>query len=353
MKASMESHKKAVAVYGAGGHTGRFVVAELRRRALPVVTVGRTPSRLPAGLPARTALIDDPASLDRAFTGCGVVVNCAGPFLDTATPIVEAALRARCSYVDVTAEQPSARSTFESYDRPAREAGVTVIPAAGFYGGLADLLASVLLGDAGADEITIAIALDHWWPTQGTRLTGARNRVPRVVVENGKLEPMELPAGRLDWTFDAPHGPQSMVEMPFSEVITISRHLEVRSLHAYLSASSLDEVRDAATPYPVAVDAWGRSTQRFAMEVVARRRGAAGTRRAKAHGQDIYAVSAPIVAEAAARLLEGSFPSRGALALGQAFDAMDFLRALTPAHLVVELNPLPSPTSSWDMTPST
>jgi len=332
----MKRCETAVAVYGASGHTGRFVVDELRRRALPVVVVGRTPSRLPAGLPARTATIDDPASLDRALAGCAVVINCAGPFMDTAAPIVEAALRVGCSYVDVSAEQASARSTFESYDRPAREAGVTVIPAAGFYGGLADLLATALVGDGSADRITTAIALDHWWPTEGTRRTGARNRVPRVVVEDGRLVPM-VPAGTMDWTFDAPHGRQPMVELPFSEIITIYRHLPVRSLHSYLNAASLDEIRDAATPPPVAVDARGRSAQRFAMEVVAV--GPTGTRRAKAHGQDIYAVSAPIVVEAASRLLEPSFQRRGALALGQAFEAGDFLRALAPAHLAVELDP--------------
>jgi len=331
----MEPHG-AVAVYGASGHTGRFVVDELRRRALPVVVAGRTPSRLPAALPARTAAIDDPASLDRAFAGCAVVINCAGPFLDTAAPIVDAALRAGCSYVDVTAEQASAQSTFETYDQPAREAGVTVIPAAGFYGGLGDLLASALVGDGSVETITTAIALDHWWPTEGTRRTGARNRFPRMVVEDGRLVPM-VPAGTVGWTFDAPHGRQPMVELPFSEVITIFRHLKVRSLHTYLTAASLDEIRDAATPPPMAVGARGRSAQRFAMEVVAV--GAMGTRRAKAHGQDIYAVSAPIVVEAATRLLDPSFPRRGALALGQAFEAADFLRALSPAHLVVELHP--------------
>jgi saccharopine dehydrogenase-like protein len=334
MKALQEA---AVAVYGASGHTGRFVVDELRRRTLPAVVVGRTASRLPADLPARAATIDDPASLDRAFAGCAVVVNCAGPFLDTAAPIVDAALRAGCSYVDVTAEQASAQSTFDTYDGPSRAAGVTVIPAAGFYGGLADLLASALVGDAGAERITTAIALDHWWPTEGTRRTGARNRVPRVVVEDGRMAPMVLPAERVDWTFDAPHGQQPMVELPFSEIITISRHLKVRSLRTYLSAACLDEIRNAATPPPAAVDARGRSAQRFAMEIVAV--GAAGTRRAKAYGQDIYAVSAPIVVEAASRLLAPSFPRRGALALGQAFEARDFLRALAPAHLAVELDP--------------
>jgi hypothetical protein len=323
-----------VAVYGASGHTGQFVVEELSRRALSVVAVGRTLSRLPADVPGRAATIDDPASLDRALAGCRVVINCAGPFLDTAVPIADAALRAKCSYVDVTAEQASAQSTFKTYDRLAREAGVTVIPAAGFYGGLADLLATALVGDSVAEQIRTAIALDHWWPTQGTRRTGARNRYSRLVVEDGALVPME-PAGTLDWAFDAPLGQQPMAEMPFSEAITIFRHLKVRRLHSYLTASSLAEIRDPATPPPAAVDARGRSAQRFVMEVVAD--GPRGTRRAKAYGQDIYAVSAPIVVEAASRLLEPTFTRRGALALGEAFDADDFLRALAPAHLAVEL----------------
>lgn len=336
----MAKNLAPIAVYGATGHTGNFVVSELRRRELPVIAVGRDASRLPVGVPARTATIDDPAALDRAFSGCAVIINCAGPFLDTAGPVVESALRTGCCYLDVTAEQASAKAMFETYDQPARAAGITIIPAASFYGGLADLLASALVADGHVngpvDEIITAIALDHWWPTEGTRRTGARNQVPRVVVENGQLVPMALPARKIDWTFDMPFGTQPMVEMSLSEVITISRHLSVRTLHSYLNTTSVDELRDAATPSPTAIDAQGRSAQRFAMEVVAINED--GSRhRAKASGQDIYAVSAPIVVEAAARMLEPSFDRRGALALGQAFDAREFLNAIAPAHLAVEL----------------
>ena len=110
----MIENNTAVAVYGATGHTGNFVIAELLRRGLPVVAVGRDVSRAPAGVAARVAPIDDAAALDRAFAGCSVVINCAGPFLDTATPIIDAALRAGSAYLDVTAEQASARATFES-----------------------------------------------------------------------------------------------------------------------------------------------------------------------------------------------------------------------------------------------
>jgi short subunit dehydrogenase-like uncharacterized protein len=332
----MNPNTPLVAVYGATGHTGRFVVNELRRRGLRVRAVGRNARKLPADLSGRTAGVDDPIALDRAFAGCDVIVNCAGPFSDTAAPVVDAALRAGCSYLDVTAEQASAQSTFNIYDQPAREAGLTVIPAAGFYGGLADLLASALVGDGPAKEITAAIALDHWWPTKGTRRTGERNRTPRVVIENGQLVNMTLPPKQIEWGFGAPHGTQSMIELPFSEVVTIARHMQVRSLRSYLNAASINEIRNPATPPPVAVDAAGRSAQRFVMEVLAVR--ASGTRRARAYGQDIYAASAPIVAEAAVRILASSFRQRGALALGQAFDARDFLRAIASRQLTVQLD---------------
>jgi hypothetical protein len=332
----MSANSKVVAVYGATGHTGKFVIAELLRRGLAVVAVGRDISRMPAGVTARLAGIDDAAALDRAFAGCSVVINCAGPFLDTVAPVVDAALRAGSAYLDVTAEQASALSTFDRYDRRARDTGVAVIPAAGFYGGLADLLASALVGHRPTDDMTVAIALDHWWPTEGTRKTGERNRVPRVVVENGNLVPMAVPATKTAWTFDAPHGVQDMEAMPFSEIITISRHLQVRNLRAYLNASSLNDIRDATTPAPVAVDTQGRSAQKFAMEVVAR--DSSGTRRALAQGQDIYAVTAPLVVEAAARMLQPSFHRSGALALGDAFDAEDFLRSFKPEHLTFQLN---------------
>ena len=331
-----ENHRaRPVAVYGAGGHTARFVLAELQRRGMPAIAVGRRAATLPGGVQARVAAIADAPALDAAFAGCAVVINCAGPFLDTALPVAEAAIRAGASYVDVTAEQAGAMAVFERLDAPARAAGVTVIPAAGFYGGLADLLATSLLGpDGEADEVAVAIALDHWWPTAGTRITGERNTVPRLVVDGGRLAPLPLPAARSTWRFGAPHGEQAMVELPFSETITIARHLRVRSLRAHLTQSSLDDLRDEATPPPSATDALGRSAQRFEMAVRARRGDT--TRTATARGQDIYAVSAPLVVEAAARLARPGAARAGALALGEAFDARDFLAALSPQHLELD-----------------
>lgn len=91
---------KSVTVFGAYGHTGRFVVSELRQRGWTPVLSGRDPDKLNAlgdvhpGLDLRPARVDDSASLDRALVGSTAVINCAGPFARTSAAVIEAALRA-------------------------------------------------------------------------------------------------------------------------------------------------------------------------------------------------------------------------------------------------------------------
>lgn len=327
---------ETIAVYGATGHTGRFVVEEARRRGLPVVAVGRSAERLAVAfrsVPWRVAVPEDPAQLERAFSGCALVVNCAGPFLETAAPLAEAALRAGCHYIDVTAEQASAQASFAEFDASARAAGRVVVPGAGFYGGLADLLASAVASPGPIDQITIAVGLDRWWPTLGTRRTGERNKAPRLVVVDGRLAPLEPAAEVPDWIFSPPIGRQPMVELPFSEIITLHRHLEAGAIRSLFSRAALDDIRDAATPTPTAVDDRGRSAQRFEMVVEVTQGGEVRT--AGARGQDIYAVTAPIVIEAAVRLLASGDRRGGAMALAEAVSPGELLRALNGSALEV------------------
>ena len=337
--------RRTIAVFGASGHTGRFVVAHLLRRGFTPLAIGRDSAKMAdAGfhqgdIPIRIASVDDPASLDRSLTGAAAVINCAGPFLDTACAVAAAALRSRIHYLDVTAEQPSAQAIFDRFDDAAKQAGVVVLPAMGFYGGFADLLATATIGNWDSlnqiDEIRLGIALDSWRPTQGTRITGQRNTARRLVIEDGKLVPLAQPAPQTLWDFPEPFGRQDVIEVPFSEVPVIARHLQVGRLHTYLNNAPLRDLRDATTPPPVAHDETGRSAQTFLVDVVVRN--GSRTRRAIAQGRDIYAFTAPLVVEAIERILDGRARGSGALAPGEAFDATDFLRALSPEHLNFEL----------------
>lgn len=332
--------QRAVAVYGASGHTGRFVVAELVGRGVPVVAAGRDTGRLRnCGFPGeavrlRAAPVDDPATLRAAFSGCAAVINCAGPFLDTALPVAHASIAVGAHYLDITAEQASAWNILRELDAPARGAGVAAMPAMGFFGGLADLLVAAGLGPTcRADTIEIAIMLDSWHPTQGTRRTGARNTATRQIVTGGRLMPLPQPAGQREWDFPEPWNTRTVTQLPFSEIPLITRRVKLGELNTWLASAALDDIRNNQTPPPAAVDASGRSAQLFMVEVVINGRGA--TSRISASGQDIYAVSAPLVCEAALRLIASPPPRGGAYTPAMLFDGADFLRRLAGQHFAL------------------
>ncbi|MEN3534446.1 saccharopine dehydrogenase NADP-binding domain-containing protein [Microbispora sp. ZYX-F-249] len=336
-----------VAVFGAYGHTGRFVVAELIERGFVPVPSGRDADKLtkPAaefGLEARPASVDDPASLDRALAGAAAVINCAGPFATTAAPVIEAALRAGIPYVDVAAEIEANADTFRHFTDRARAAGAVVVPAMAFYGGLGDLLATAAMGDwSTADEAHVAYGLSSWHPTAGTRasgtVSGQRRAGRRVRYRNGRLEYHQDDLPTLEWPFPGPMGPRAVIgEFTMADVVTIPSHLSIPDVRTYMTVEAARDLSAPDTPAPAPVDRHGRSAQTFLVDVVVRRGGA--ERRAVASGQDIYAVTAPLAVEAVGRILTGRTRTDGVAAAGEIFDAADFLRALSP-HISLELRP--------------
>ncbi len=323
-----------VAVYGSTGHTGRFVASELERRGVVVRRIARRPltesgsDKDGHSGPWASASCDDPDALDRALEGTDAVINCAGPFLDTAPAVVEAALRAGAHYLDIAAEQRSVRSTLATYGSEATDRGIVVLPAMAFYGGLADLLASHICAALPViDEILIGVALDNWHPTTGTRRTGERNTARRAVVSGGRLTPLPSAPTKGCWRFPQPFGELPVASVPLSEIITISRHIPASRIESFMNEAPLNDLRKDDTPPPTSVDSSGRSNQRFVMDVYAS--GGGLSRRIAASGQDIYAVTAPLVVEACIRLVSDRNRSGGAFAPAELFDPSKFLAALS------------------------
>ncbi|WP_330309692.1 MULTISPECIES: saccharopine dehydrogenase NADP-binding domain-containing protein [unclassified Streptomyces] len=338
---------QAVAVFGAYGHTGRFVVAQLRERGFVPVLSGRDADKLKElaasepGLDIRPASVDDPASLDDALAGAAAVINCAGPFATTAAPVIEAALRAGIPYVDVAAEIEANVDTFALFADRARAAGAVVVPAMAFYGGLGDLLATAAMGAwTAADEAHIAYGLSGWHPTAGTREAGAVSRERRggrrIRYTKGQLEYHQDAPPALTWPFPDPMGPRAVIgEFSMADVVTVPSHLAVPEVRSYMTVEAATDLSAPDTPAPSAVDERGRSEQTFLVDVVVRSGGT--ERRAVARGRDIYAVTAPLAVEAVERILTGRTRTVGVASAGEIFDAPDFLRALAP-HISVELS---------------
>ncbi|WP_405651295.1 saccharopine dehydrogenase family protein [Streptomyces sp. NBC_00019] len=338
---------QTVTVYGAYGHTGRFVVAHLLERGFVPVLSGRDADKLRQlaasfpGLDVRPASVDDTAALDRALAGADAVINSAGPFATTAAPVIEAALRAGIPYVDVAAEIEANVDTFTDFADRARAAKAVIVPAMAFYGGLGDLLATAAMGDwTTADEAHIAYGLSSWHPTAGTRAAGevshGRRGGQRVRYTKGRLAYHDDQPTVLKWHFPEPMGIRDVMgEFTMADVVTIPSHLSIPEVSTHMASEAARELAASDTPAPTATDD-GRSDQTFLVDAVVRSGGT--ERRAVARGRDIYAVTAPLAVEAVHRILTGQTRTVGVASAGEIFDAPDFLRALSP-HITVELRP--------------
>src|SRR5260370_34489186 len=119
---------RIVTVFGAYGHTGRFVVRELLKRGFTPILSGRDAAKLKEagnahpGSEVRVATVDDPASLDGALSGAVAVINCAGPFIDTAGPVLYAGRRPAIYYFDVGARHKAGLRLFGRVSRAPRGA---------------------------------------------------------------------------------------------------------------------------------------------------------------------------------------------------------------------------------------
>lgn len=126
----------AVLLYGATGFTGRLIVEKARSQGLPLTLAGRDPAAIAAlaagcALPGRVGALEDPAALDRLLAGMAVVLHAAGPFSATSRPMLDACLRNRVHYLDITGEI----AVFEACaarDQAAKAAGIMVMPGVGF-----------------------------------------------------------------------------------------------------------------------------------------------------------------------------------------------------------------------------
>ncbi|AXB44702.1 saccharopine dehydrogenase [Amycolatopsis albispora] len=328
----MSTVETTVVVFGAYGHTGRFVVAELAARGFVPLPSGRSADKLAAafpGLDTRAASVDDPASLDRALAGAAAVINCAGPFAVTAGPVLEAALRAGIPYVDVAAEIEANLDTFARHADRAREAGIAVVPAMAFYGGLGDLLVTAAMDDwTAADEVHVAYGLSSWHPTAGTREAGAVSRErrggKRIRYAGGKIEYRDDALPTLDWDFPEPLGTRPVLgEFSMADIVTVPSHLPVREVRTYMTTNAAADLSTSDSAPP----ADGPSDQTFVVDVLVRYGG--DERRVSVSGQDIYAVSAPLAVEAVQRILNGQTRAVGVASAGKMFDAPDFLDALS------------------------
>lgn len=123
--------------FGATGFTGRQAVRYLEAHApagLRWAAAGRDRRKLEAlGAPAIVVADgDDPASVDALAASARVVLSTAGPFAKYGTSLVDACVRHRTGYADITGETAWVRSLIDRHHARAAAEGTRIVPFCGF-----------------------------------------------------------------------------------------------------------------------------------------------------------------------------------------------------------------------------
>ena len=227
-----------ILIYGAYGYTGELIAREATSRDLDIVAAGRNGTKtrglgIELGVESR---VFDVSEIGNNLDDIDVVLHCAGPFVDTYEPVVEACLETGTHYLDITGEF----SVFEALaerDREAERAGVCLLPGTGFDVVPTDCLAGHLhdrlpnathlrLGFEAHTNIsggTLASVIEH---------AGGGGKVRR----EGKIE--QLPVAAASRRIDFGAGPRNAVTVPWGDVVTAYYTTGIPNIEVYMAAPS-------------------------------------------------------------------------------------------------------------------
>ena len=223
-------------LYGANGYTGELIAREAVRRGQRPILAGRAKEPIERlarelGCEARVFGMD---AID--LSGVALVLHCAGPFVYTSAPMVDACLRAGVHYLDITGEI----EVFEAVlarDAEAKARGVTLIPGVGFDVVPTDSLAAMLhqrLPDA--NELWLAFDSGRAGLSQGTARTVLES------IDKGGAIRRDGKIVRVKHLYDVrtiafASGPRMAMTIPWGDVATAYHTTGIPNVRVYRSAS--------------------------------------------------------------------------------------------------------------------
>lgn len=165
-----------IAVWGASGYTGRLVCKYLAREhpELNILLAGRPSSRsaleriskgFASSVKCDVAVSDlgDENGLDSVFSQASVILSTAGPFAKIGTPIVAAAVRNECHYVDITGEPQWCREIIDTYNTVAADKHLYVVPCCGLDCVPSDIGCMMMvhhIKSSGYDPVSVRMLVD-------------------------------------------------------------------------------------------------------------------------------------------------------------------------------------------------
>lgn len=224
-------------LYGAYGYTGELIARYAGEYDLRPVLAGRDEARLRTladrlGFEYRCLGLDDPALLDRTLAEFPLVLHCAGPFIRTAKPMLEACLRTGTHYLDITGEIPVFGQA-QRRDQRAREANILLMPGVGFDVVPTDCIAAFLhQALPSADRLELAFATVGGGVSHGTASSMLQKLgYPSAERRNGEIVP--APLGKRTLTVPFPRKERFVMSIPWGDVFTAYHTTKIPNIVVY------------------------------------------------------------------------------------------------------------------------
>lgn len=227
-------------IYGAYGYTGELIAAYAKERGERPVLAGRNAAKLKAvaerlDLPYQVLALDDPQTLRKALTEQQLVLHCAGPFEQTAAPMIDACLATGTHYLDITGEIDVFTLAHDKHAE-AQRTGVVLCPGVGFDVIPTDCMAAQL-----KQRMPEAVALTLGFDSMSRMSRGtAKTSVRRLgdggaVRQNGNI--VNVPLAYHTRTIDFGAGEKLAMTIPWGDVATAYYTTSIPSIEVYVPAS--------------------------------------------------------------------------------------------------------------------
>ncbi len=240
-----------ILMYGANGYTGRLAVRAARQMQLRPILAGRNPALVKSVADTHTFdwrgfSLDDPDEIDRNLQDVGVVLHMAGPFSATARPMVEACLRTRTHYLDITGEIAVIEDLASLFAEAQRQ-GIMIVPGVGFDVVPSDCLLGHLMDRLpAARTLTLAIqGLDSY--SRGTAKTAIESLGEGTLIRrDGRIVSLETPPMR---EFDFGDGPVPCYAVSWGDIASAHHSTGVPNIQVYFAATKELERMVKAPPW--------------------------------------------------------------------------------------------------------
>ncbi len=227
-------------LYGATGYTGQNLATEAVRQGLRPVLAGRNPGALRhlaerLGCRWRAFEVSAVKAQHSILAGMRLVLNAAGPFSQTADPLVDACLSMRCHYLDVTGEWNVIEAIAHRHAE-AISVGAILMPAVGFDVVPSDCLALWLAERLpSAKLLQIAFTADRAM-SRGTAKTMIEGllRGGRVR-KNGRIT--AVPIGHKTRVIPFSNRPRKAVCLPWGDVASAWYTTGIGNIEVYAALS--------------------------------------------------------------------------------------------------------------------